>query len=202
MTDIAIVLLAAGSSTRMRRPKQLLPWDEVTLIEFQLKKLSKLNYPVYVVLGSAADEILQHITNYEVRIVINENWKSGMGTSVSAGMHQVFADLPKSKAVMYALIDQPLVSTLHLQKLIDSFVPGQEQIVVSRSEDGWLGVPALYDSTYFSELEKLTGESGAKTLIKKYPEKVLAIDAGDSLKDMDTQDSYKKLLEEFKFKFK
>lgn len=181
----------------MGQPKQLLSWDGQTLIEYQLTKLRELGHPVCVVLGAKAEKIGWDIKKHNVKIVINENWKNGMGTSVSAGINQVLSDFPQSEAVLYTLIDQPLVTINHLQKLMDSFTPGQEQIVASRSENGWLGVPALYDAVYFTELSNLDGEHGAKSIIKKYISKVIPVEAGDMLEDMDTMESYHRLLTKY-----
>jgi len=179
----------------MGQPKQLLPWGEQTLIEFQVKKLLKLGNPVYVVLGSSSDQILPLLSKYRVNVVLNTKWEDGMGTSVAAGIKQVLSDLPNSTAVIYTLIDQPLVSVAHLQKLIDSFTPGHEQIIASYSENGWLGVPALYDVVYSPELLSVKGKHGAKSIIKEYFHKVIRIKAGEELEDMDTPEKYRQMLE-------
>lgn len=195
MDKIPIILLAAGSSSRMGQPKQLLSWGKQTLIEFQVEKLLKLGNPVYVVLGSSSDQILPLLSKYRVNVVLNPKWEEGMGTGVAAGIKQVLTDFPNSKAVIYTLIDQPLVTIAHLQKLIDSFTPGREQIIVSHSENGWLGVPALYDAVYFPELLGVKGKHGAKSIIKEYFHKVIRIKAGEELEDMDTPEKYRQMLE-------
>jgi len=194
MADIPIILLAAGSSSRMGRPKQLLPWGDLTLIEYQVEKLLQIGNPVYVVLGSLSEQILPYLKKYPVNVVINPDWEKGMGTSVAAGIKQVLSDEPKTNGVLYSLIDQPLVTVVHLQKLIDTFTSGQEQIIASLSENGWLGVPALFDACYFPELQQLNSVQGAKMLIKKYASKVISVEAGDILEDMDTLESYQRLL--------
>ncbi|HPF52804.1 MAG TPA: NTP transferase domain-containing protein, partial [Draconibacterium sp.] len=71
MDKIPIILLAAGSSSRMGQPKQLLSWGKQTLIEFQVEKLLKLGNPVYVVLGSSSDQILPLLSKYRVNVVLN-----------------------------------------------------------------------------------------------------------------------------------
>ncbi len=197
MADIPIVLLAAGSSSRMGQAKQLLAWGKQTLIEFQLEKLLQTGNPVIVVLGSSAEQIIPVVKKYSVSIVINENWESGMGTSVAAGASKVLSDFPDANSVLYTLIDQPLITVAHLQNLVGKFSPGQQQIIASQSKKGWLGVPALYDAFYFRELSELTGEQGAKTLIKKYSRNVISLDAGELLEDMDTIDKYHQLFARF-----
>ena len=197
MDKIPIILLAAGSSSRMGQPKQLLSWGDQTLIGYQVKKLLGIGNPVYVVLGSSSEQILPLLKKYLITIVNNLDWKNGMGTSVSAGLKQVLMDLPNAKAVICTLIDQPLVTAAHLQKLIDSFTSGQEQIIASRSESGWLGVPALFDRYYFEELSLLNGEQGAKKVIRKYSSKVVPVNAGDLVDDIDTTENYQRILRRY-----
>jgi len=194
MDDIPIILLAAGSSSRMGEAKQLLPWGDKTLIEFQVEKILQLQKPVIVVLGSGAENISLILQKYPVQVVVNSEWEKGMGTSVSAGMKQI----QSAKAVHFTLVDQPLVTVDHLQKLIDAFQPEKEKIVVSRSKNGWLGVPALFDSVYFEELKNMKGAQGAKTVIKKYTKKLVLVNAGEQLEDMDTPEKYQEMLQKQK----
>jgi len=194
MDDIPIILLAAGSSSRMGQPKQLLPWGDKTLIEFQVEKLLQLQNPVIVVLGSGAEKISPLLQKYAVQVVINSDWEKGMGTSVAAGMKQI----QSAKAALFALVDQPFVTVNHLRNMIDAFQPEKEKIVVSRSQNGWLGVPALFDPVYFEELKNLKGAQGAKTVIKKYTKKLVLVNAGDQLEDMDTPEKYQEMLQKQK----
>lgn len=197
MDKIPIILLAAGGSKRMGQPKQLLPWENSTLIEYQIKKLLQTGNPLIIVLGSSAKEIISVIEKYQVKIASNTNWETGMGSSVATGMQKVIEEFPSAKGVLFSLIDQPLIMLEHIQKMLVSFNSGNQQIIASQAENGWLGVPALYDAFYFDELRKLSGEQGAKTIIKKYPSKVSSVDAGDTLEDMDTLESYHKLLSKY-----
>ncbi len=195
MDKIPIILLAAGGSKRMGQPKQLLPWRNTTLIEFQIQKLLQIGNPLIIVLGSSASKIIPLIKKYPVKVVVNTNWETGIGGSVATGMQKVVAEFPSAKAVLFSLIDQPLVSLEHIQKLLLNFNSGNQQIIASQAKNGWLGVPALYDACYFDELQKLSGEQGAKTIIKKYSLKVIPVDAGEALEDMDTPESYCRMSE-------
>ncbi|WP_167615147.1 nucleotidyltransferase family protein [Maribellus sediminis] len=197
MGKIPVILLAAGGSLRMGQAKQLLRWGEVTLIEHQLQILQKLGHPIIVVLGANAEKIIPVIDKYNVTFVINSNWESGMGSSVATGMEKLLADFPSSSAVLFTLVDQPLMSVAHLQKLIDSFSFGTSSIIASRSDEGWEGVPAVFDRNYFDELGKLNGKQGAKSILMKYRDKVQFIEAGRILRDMDSMEAYQKLLAEY-----
>ncbi len=193
MANVPIILLAAGGSTRMGRPKQLLPWGNQTLIEHQIEKLRKTGNPVNIVLGANSNLIISVIEKLNVKIFFNNDWESGMGGSVSVGIHQITEHFPAADGVLITLLDQPLVTTAHLLNLLNQFQPGKQQIIVSRSASGWKGVPVLFDHHYFEELKKLYGVEGAKTIIQKYPNAVKAIDCNDQLEDIDTSENYQRL---------
>lgn len=190
MNNIPIVLLAAGASSRMGQPKPLLPWGEKTLIEHQLNSLLETGSPVVVVLGNQAENIIPILKDLPVKFTINENWERGMGTSIAAGVKFVKLQFPSSNGVLITLIDQPLISTDHLIKIITNFQADNQQIIVSQAESGWQGVPVLFNRCYFDELTKLGGKQGAKTIFRNYLHKVKAIPSGAILEDVDTWAEY------------
>ncbi|MCY1720922.1 nucleotidyltransferase family protein [Prolixibacteraceae bacterium Z1-6] len=198
MDKIPIILLAAGNSSRMQRPKQLLPWGAGTLIEHQINVLKATTQPLYVVLGASAGQIIPLFEKTEVEIVLNNLWEKGMGSSVSAGIKRVEREVPGAKGVLFALIDQPLVTTDHFKNLISKFQAEKRQIIVSQSVSGWRGAPALFDKVYFNELMCLDGTQGAKTIINKYPDRVIGCECADILEDMDTPENYRQLLKRYK----
>lgn len=193
MNNAPILLLAAGSSTRMGQPKQLLPWGNQTLIEHQIKTYLKTGQSVFVVLGANAEIVLPVIEKLPVSVVINENWNEGMGNSLAFGVHQITAKLPEVSGILITLLDQPLVTASYLEKMLDAFSPGAQQIIVSQSASGWKGVPVLFDKSYFKELLLLQNEEGAKKVIKHHTEKSILMEAGELLEDTDTPQSYRKL---------
>lgn len=179
----------------MGQPKQLLPWGDQSLIEFQIEKLLKIGNPIVVVLGANSDRIVPVIENLDVKIVFNHHWESGMGSSISAGIHGLKEDFPSAAGALITLIDQPLVTTEHLQNMSSQFHPGNQQIIVSQSSSGWKGVPTLFDRFYFDDLKKLKGEEGAKTIIQKFPDYITSVECGNQPEDMDTPESYHRMLE-------
>ncbi len=196
MDKIPIILLAAGSSERMGQAKQLLPWGEKPLIEYQVELLLKSGSPVIVVLGANANSISPVIGKYKIEVVLNENWKSGMGSSVACGVKRLVEIFPDASGVLIALVDQPLIPLSHFIDLMEKFQSGEKQIIASKGDSGWLGVPALFDTHYFNELKSLTGEQGAKQIINRYNESVLSVKCGVFLADIDTPASYQKLLKQ------
>jgi molybdenum cofactor cytidylyltransferase len=197
MTEIPILLLAAGSSSRMGQPKQLLPWGNATLIEYQIEKLLKTGHPVNIVLGFNANLIIPVIEKCAVNFFINNNWEKGMGSSISLGIHHMSGKYPDAEGVLIALLDQPMIQTSYFETLLNTFQTGTQQILVSRSDSGWTGVPVLFDKFYFKELSELKNAEGAKKLIQLYKEHVIFVEGGEALEDMDTPQAYQQMLNKY-----
>lgn len=194
MAKIPILLLAAGGSSRMGQPKQLLPWGEQTLIEHQLKTLLKTGHPVNLVIGSNSDLIQPVIEKYPVNIFINTDWESGMGSSISFGIRQILLKFPEACGVLITLLDQPLVTTAYIENMLGACQPGSQQILVSHAASGWTGVPVLFDRCYLKELTELSNDEGAKKVTRRHEESVIFMEGGELLEDMDTPETYQKLL--------
>ena len=195
MNKIPVILLAAGGSSRMGQPKQLIPWGEKTLIEHQVETLINIGNPVIVVLGNASESVIPLLEKYDIKISINKNWETGLGSSVVSGINYVTENFSDTKGVMTTLLDLPLISFQHYQNLLKTFQPGTGQIIISTSADGWKGVPAVFDKCYFDELKALKGDEGAKNIIRKHMDKTIGMDCGVMLKDLDTPEDYQKLTE-------
>lgn len=198
MVNIHLLLLAAGASTRMEQPKQLLPWGHQTLIEHQVKNLLATKYELSVVLGAYSEKIIGSIDMLPLTIFINENWAKGMSRSIAFGVEKVLEKDPGIEAILISLVDQPLITTAYFNKMLWQFQKGKSQVLVSHSDKHWSGTPVLFDRTYFKELKKLKGDQGAKSIITKNNEAVIRVDAGDLLQDLDTLQVYLRLLQEFK----
>lgn len=198
MPEIPILLMAAGGSSRMGQPKQLLPWGKQTLIEHQIQTLLKASQPVNVVIGSNSDMVIPLIENYPVNIFTNPDWESGMGNSISYGIRQIMQKFPKSNGVLITLLDQPLITTSYIENMLNSYSRSSQLILASQSASGWTGVPVLFDEFYFKDLSELNNEEGAKKIINRYPENVILLDGGEMLEDMDTPEMYLQLLKKSK----
>ena len=197
MSNIPHLLLAAGTSKRMGEPKQMLKWADKLLIQHQLETLVPTTKKLYVVLGAYADQILPQLNHYDITPLWYSDWEKGMGNSLAFAVQQLKIDNPLTEGVLISLIDQPLISSSHYQKMREAFVTGTKQIIASESDTAWVGVPVLFDAYYLDQLEKLKGEEGAKTLLKKHRKHLVTIPGGDTLADMDTPEMYQKLLKDF-----
>ena len=168
MSKLQILLLAAGASKRMGSPKQLLVWGSQTLIEHQIKTLLNTGQTVTVVLGAHAEKISSKLEKLPVAIYINKQWYQGMGSSIAFGLKKILEGDKKPDGILISLIDQPLISTSHFNKIIKQFQSGKEQIIVSQAKDGWIGAPVLFDKKYFEALLNLNDDQGAKFIINEY----------------------------------
>ena len=187
---LSAIILAAGESKRMGKPKQLLPLGKSTLLEQAIDNL--LNSSVdetIVVLGHKAEEITEKIANKPVKVVINPDYQQGMSTSIVAGL--IMVD-PRSQAVMLALGDQPLVTSRTINQLIEAFNKNRKGIAVPTYR-GRRGHPIIFDIKYKVELFKLKGDIGGREIIQNHPKDVfmVAVDSESVISDIDTQEDYK-----------
>lgn len=201
MNNVPIILLSAGASRRMGTPKQLLAWNGITLIEHQIQTLLKTGQKVYVVLGANASEILPFVRPHNVNSIIFEKWNSGMGNTIAFSIAYLQKNKDILDGVLIALVDQPLISVSHYNSLLKKFKPNLEQIVVSVSDKGWEGVPAIFHKSHFQELKNLKGEKGAKNIIKSLDKTVVKVKASNLLTDIDTPKVYQELSKQSNHQF-
>jgi len=197
MAEIPILLLAAGASHRMGQAKQLLRWGKHTLIEHQIQILLKTGQPVMVVLGHLWEQVVPFMEPFPLMALNHKHWDRGMGSSIAFGIRELEEEFPGAEGALIAQLDQPLITESHFCKLLSSFHPGSQQIIVSRSPSGWEGVPVLFDRHYFMQLQTLDGEAGARKIFRQHSRNAISIDSSDVLEDMDTPEAYQKSLAEF-----
>jgi molybdenum cofactor cytidylyltransferase len=184
-SSVGVIILAAGASTRLGTPKQLLPFRGHTLIEHAgVVALASHCRPVVVVLGAFHTEIATHINAHELQVVVNERWRDGQGTSINAGI-DALQKHSNIEAATLMLCDQPLITAEHLDELACTFVARKCAIVASLYA-ATLGVPALFSRSLWPELLKLEGPQGAKNIIAKHADQTLAVPFPDAAFDVDT----------------
>jgi molybdenum cofactor cytidylyltransferase len=191
MRHVGLILLAAGGSTRMKTPKPLLPWGDETLLSHAVKTALKTSCrPVIVVLGCESEACRQSLASLPVTIVVNQEWRKGMGTSVSAGIIELESGEPDSAGALLMLVDQPKVSPELLETLITSWAPPDFPIsATSYGERG--GVPALFDRRFFPELRHLDSNRGARDLIARERNHTKLIFLNGAQADLDTEEDYR-----------
>jgi molybdenum cofactor cytidylyltransferase len=188
-----IIILAAGSSSRMGQPKQQLVFEDKTLIQHAIESAVKsLGSPVIVVLGANQGLIKPHIAHERVHFVINPEWQQGMSTSVHAGIKALQSQYPQVDDVIFMLCDQPFVNENLLNRIINVKAEAATPIVACAYQNT-IGPPALFNKQHFAELLALKGQEGAKKLLYKYADQVSTIPFPEGSIDIDTPEDYQNL---------
>lgn len=188
--NIPILILAAGASTRMGEPKQLLPWEDSTLLGHAIEAAkNSTGNKVYVVLGAHSDTIQETLQETQVHYIKNPYWEKGMGSSISYGVKHLIETERTCTGIVIMLCDQPLIDTAYIDKLIDKFNSTEKGIVASGYTNK-AGVPAVFDKKYLQQLISLNGDIGARDLIKNYADDVLIVEIKDKKQDIDTWKEY------------
>ena len=191
--NIAIIILAAGQSSRMGSPKQLLKYRGTTLLQHSIDAVTESNASTLIlVLGFGIDEIEKQLNQDQVIIVKNPGWESGMASSIRCGISKIRNEFKDTDAVIIMVCDQPYVSSDLLNKLILTHQTSGKAIIASHYNQT-LGTPALFHKSMFNELIALEGDRGAKVLFSKFPEETASVEFKDGSIDIDTDENYKNL---------
>lgn len=193
---IAILLLAAGSSSRMGVAKQLLPVGKTTLLGIAIETAlqSKAN-KVYCIIGASAEAIKQSISKYNIESIFNTNYKTGLSSSIVAGIDHIKTQ--NFDAVLIVLGDQPLIKTSYLDEMITTFKNHDEKIIASKYNNTF-GVPSIIPKRYYHQLLKLKGDRGAKTFLNAHSEDIISL-KNTKLMDIDTKKEYHDFLNSTNF---
>ncbi len=179
---IATLVLAAGSSSRLGRPKQLLPYAGVTLLRHAvLTALEAALGPVIVVLGCHEAECRAALGGLVVQALSNDRWPEGMGSSLACGMQAVHE--AEHRAVLVMLCDQPRVTSGDLRTLAAHLA---DATMVASSYRDTLGPPALFAATHFARLRALQGAQGARALFRDQPD-LITVPCDHAAFDVDVE---------------
>ncbi len=179
-----IILLAAGGSSRLGQPKQLLLYEGQTLLRrMALTAAESQCGPVIVVLGKDADACAAELRDLPVRIAQNQEWAEGMASSLRAGLAVLSEVEPEAEAVLIMVCDQPRVDGNLLRALVRQ-CQGKTSIVASSYGDT-LGVPTVFARRHFPELMELRGDHGAKILLAQHADFVAAVPFPEGAIDID-----------------
>ncbi|MCB0548881.1 MAG: nucleotidyltransferase family protein [Phaeodactylibacter sp.] len=194
-----LVLLAAGASTRMGRPKQLLRHQGESLLLRALRIALEASFrPVAVVLGARAEELEAELAGTEesasALIVHNSAWASGMGSSVATGLEALLLREPALEAACFILVDQPHLTSAHLLELHRQLERAPEKLGAASAYEPALGVPAIFRKGLFPELLELHGQKGAQPLLKKYKDQILSVPFPKGKIDLDTPEDWDEFL--------
>jgi molybdenum cofactor cytidylyltransferase len=189
---IYAIILAAGASERMGKPKMLLPYRGKSIVEHVIDQVSQAGIDnVLVVLGKYRKAIKRLLKRYPVQFTVNDHYKEGMLSSVQKG----FASLPAGvKAAMICLGDQPSIPCYVHNQLIDAYQHGKG--VILPVHGGRRGHPVLIDMKYKEEIFALPAEKGLVELMRRHAEDIAEVKVDTPLihRDVDTPEDYERML--------
>ncbi len=188
-----LIILAAGESRRLGRPKQLLSYKDSSLLQRSID-MTKRTYcePKFLILGAYADKIKKEINSEGIEIIINSDWKEGIASSIRTGLSTIIENHPSVEHVLFLLSDQPYLTADHLEELIAKHQDDQFCITGSKYANQ-IGVPVIFSYHYFEELLSLRGDQGAKKIIIQHPESTQGVPFKSGEIDIDTEEDYQKL---------
>lgn len=193
--NIALLIMAAGQSSRMQSIKQLLPWKGTNLLVHTLKTLLEIKQDrVFMVLGANSSVIQSQseLETYPVTLIKNDVWEKGLGSSIACGIDAILEQEQDIDGILICLADQPLLTADYYKKLIRVFKTNTAPIVSTKYPNK-SGVPAIFNTEIARELLHLREDYGARLLMSKYKENMLVLDAGQQIADIDTPETYNQL---------
>lgn len=190
---IGVIILAAGSSSRLGYPKQLVKFKGKSLLQNCIDMAESLKFdPEILVLGARAEKIQKTINLRNFEVVLNETWEEGMGTSISKGISEALLTNKKPEHILILLSDQPFVTGENIQELIKIHLKNNKQATFSKYS-GDVGVPAIFSKEIFTILEELKGDQGAKKPIIQHRIEYKTVQFEDGNFDVDTPEDVEKL---------
>jgi molybdenum cofactor cytidylyltransferase len=191
--NIAVIILAAGASSRLDTPKQLLMYRGKTLLQQMLQVAAdSMAQSIFVVLGANADNIKNNMDFGKAHLAVNANWQEGMASSIRCGINELVRMDPLADGAVLMVCDQPYVTSSILNDLIKAHQNTGKHIVAS-SYNGTFGVPALFHKNIFPELLQLKGDAGARSIIQQRAKEVEAVLFSKGNVDIDTAADYQEL---------
>ena len=195
---ITAVILAAGESSRMGRPKALLPFAGTTFIEAIVGALNQSRVgEIVVVLGHNAEEMKHRIEHLTVTIVVNREYKQGQLSSLHAAIRYLNASPRRSEGMLVHLVDHPYLNPALVDRMIESFYAAHKLIVLPRYRTR-RGHPVIFSASLFQELLEAPLDQGAKAIVNAHRADTLELDTDDAgiAIDIDTPEEYREYVKE------
>jgi CTP:molybdopterin cytidylyltransferase MocA len=185
---VAAIIVAAGASTRLGQPKQLVRIDGEPLLQRAIRCAQQAGVsPVFVVLGADRELIRNAIDFGAASIVVSENWEEGLSSSIRAGVQAAEG----SAGLLLMTCDQPRVTAEHLRAMIEKFEGRPEPVLVASTYAGVRGTPAIFPREAEGALLALRGDRGAHVLLQQSPWPVISLPLEGGEIDIDTPDDLK-----------
>lgn len=188
--ETAVLILAAGASKRLGKPKQQLLFHNQTLLNRIIATASDLKSgPVLVVLSK--DNDVKNPNN--IVTVVNHHWQEGMATSIVAGIEELQVAFPLAETVIITVCDQPYISVNLFKEMIGAWQKTNQPIIACNYADT-IGTPVLFHRSLFRELLELKDDKGARQLLNKDWHRVGLVNFPLGDIDIDTEEDYERLI--------
>lgn len=189
-----IIVLAAGSSSRLGQPKQLLQFNGYSLLRNTIIQAKLLPGSVVVVVTGAHKELLDKELAYtSAKVAYNKQWEEGMASSIGIGLYKLLVADPNIEACIITVCDQPFVTAQVFKDLLEERSKTGKEIIASAYAET-LGTPVLFHKKYFEALLNLKGHEGAKKMLLLYKDDVAQIAFEKGAIDIDTIQDYNNLI--------
>ncbi|MEH3115149.1 MAG: nucleotidyltransferase family protein [Pedobacter terrae] len=186
--------MAGGNSSRLGKPKQLLDYKGKTLLQTVINEaLATDCKPIIVVLGAHAQEIAAQHRHNKINIVINEGWKTGMASSIVAGLSTIIKNNSEIESIIIAVADQAFIKKRNFNSLMEKQKETGKNIIAS-TYNGTIGTPVFFRKEYFKALLSLKGAEGAKNILKEYRHDLETVVFERGEIDIDTETDYNHLI--------
>lgn len=192
---VAAVILAAGESRRMGRPKLLLPWGDGCVLDAVLAAVIAAPFDQAVLVsGAYRRQVEERARVHGVRCVYNPHFAAGQSTSLIAGLDA----LPPNTAAMFILADQPRLDPLLLRRLIEAYQVQPAPILQPRTAQGRAGHPVLFAPALFAQLRSIRGDVGGRPVLQTHEQDIcyLPVEDDSSWRDLDTPEDYRQMREQ------
>lgn len=190
--NTGVIILAAGAATRISKPKMLLPINGKTILSLLLQEIEQVKpAATLIVTGHYHQEIEQHIDKKQAELLYNEDWAKGVSTSIRIGVLQMLESNKELDSILIAVSDQPYLNSELLLRMLEKRKQCGKGIVAA-SYSHSIGTPVLFDKKYFSALQKLEGDRGAKSILQAHFDDIETVDFPMGEMDIDTEDDYEK----------
>ena len=191
--DLFGVVLAAGRSSRLGRPKQLIEFKGTSLLAHAIRNVERVVGDRHVVvLGSNWEALFDDCADDLRFFIINTRWADGLSSSLQAACRSV---PDHANGVLVTVTDQPYIDAAHLRQLKRVWLSDRARVVASGYRNG-PGVPAIIPIRLFDAIGTLSGDTGARALFREHPDRIVTVNCPAAETDVDTPEDLKRLLDE------
>lgn len=194
--NVGIILLAAGGSSRLGRPKQLLLYKGETFLKHSLQAaIESAAHKIVVVVGSSAEIVKKELTAFDVHVSENVEWEEGMASSIRCGIKALLHIDARAEAIIVMVCDQPFVTASILRELISTH-QNTNKAIVACSYENTFGPPVLFHKSLFEELLTIKGDVGARAIVREHTNAVELIPFPKGTYDVDTAEDYERIIDQ------